>query len=695
MTVKNHAKPTIELLSYNLHRDADVTHSLLNHLDSMRFTALLVQEQHWTEYMKSSLIHHSWTLIEPSGKANGRNEQRRPRSAIYINNKLLSTKAFTPVTIPINDVTAITIDIEGHVKPTLVMSIYNDQSGCLINELRDYLHGNLNTEDYGTIIIAGDFNLHHPLWNAEGYRVHDSKADDLVEMMGEQGLRPLLPCGTITFPTPNEQGGTSIDLVWGNENAELSVLRCRISEDNDHGSDHYPIEICLNVQIKQVDCGNQESYDYTKTNWEVFKCIVAQRLPGPLDKNNLTPETIDEFAKGITDAIQHAICETTPIRKPCSFSKRWWNEDLTQLKRVSNRLRNRYKRTRNERDRQEWRSIANDYKLCIRLAKQNTWREFVEKADAKTIWTVKKYIDTIPTSTYIPTLDEGLAVSNTQKTEIFKSTFFPPPPPADLWDLSQNVEDIPPQVHLDTNITMQQMERAISKISPNKAPGPDVITNAVLKKGFSVLKHHLLSLAQGSFNAGHFPSIFKGTTTIVLRKRQRPDYTKPNAYRPIALECTIGKLLESIMAELISYITEVHELLPGHHYGGRPGRSAEDAMMVLKENIHAAWKESKIYSVVFMDVAGAFNNVHHERLIHNMRMRRIPETVTTWIKSVLCGRHTCLQFNGVRSETISTPAGVPQGSLLSPLLYMYYNSGALEVAKGRGLSLGFIDDITL
>src|SRR5438046_4878495 len=69
-------------------------------------------------------------------------------------------------------------------------------------------------------------------------------------------------------------------------------------------------------------------------------------------------------------------------------------------------------------------------------------------------------------------------------------------------------------------------------------------------------------------------------TTIVLRKPGNPDYTKPNAYRPIALENTLGKVFESIMADIISYLTETHELLPAQHYGGRPGRSAEDAIII-------------------------------------------------------------------------------------------------------------------
>jgi hypothetical protein len=90
---------------------------------------------------------------------------------------------------------------------------------------------------------------------------------------------------------------------------------------------------------------------------------------------------------------------------------------------------------------------------------------------------------------------------------------------------------------------------------------------------------------QISLRLRHFPKPFKHTTTVVLRKPSRPDYTKVKAYHPIALENTLGKIVESIIAEIISYFTET---LPAHHYGGRPGRSAEYAMMILSESIYRA-----------------------------------------------------------------------------------------------------------
>ena len=110
---------------------------------------------------------------------------------------------------------------------------------------------------------------------------------------------------------------------------------------------------------------------------------------------------------------------------------------------------------------------------------------------------------------------------------------------------------------------------------------------------------------QASIDLGHFPKSFKQTNTMMLKKIDKPNYTITKTYRPIALENTLGKVLESIMTDIISYLTETYELFPVHHYGERPERSAEDTMMILTENIYKAWKNKDIHS----DVHGRGRNL--------------------------------------------------------------------------------------
>ena len=205
-------------------------------------------------------------------------------------------------------------------------------------------------------------------------------------------------------------------------------------------------------------------------------------------------------------------------------------------------------------------------------AKYNTWREFVGTADEKTIWTIKKYMNSTRTQHYISTLNETTTTSE-EKAEQFTNALLPSLaslPQADTSDITDATQTYPEPMPYNTTITIQQLKRAIRKMAPDKAPGPDEITNHVLKRNFSVIQAHLLTMAQACINTGHFPSGYKKTITVVLRKPSKPDYIKPNAYRPIALENTIGKILESIATESLSYLIETHNLLPANHFGGCP-----------------------------------------------------------------------------------------------------------------------------
>jgi len=89
------------------------------------------------------------------------------------------------------------------------------------------------------------------------------------------------------------------------------------------------------------------------------------------------------------------------------------------------------------------------------------------------------------------------------------------------------------------------------------------------------------------------------------------------------------------MADVMSHLTERYQLLLSSHYEGHPGRSTEDAMMVLSESIYKSWKEKKMYTAILLDVAGSFNNVNYDRLIHNLKKHHKPESIAHWIKSFL------------------------------------------------------------
>src|SRR5947207_10595603 len=156
--------------------------------------------------------------------------------------------------------------------------------------------------------------------------------------------------------------------------------------------------------------------------------------------------------------------------------------------------------------------------------KWETWQKLVSEADEHSIWKVNKYLNSIPINTFIPTL-EGKATTNKQKLDTLKKIFFPSPPLADLSDIPK--ARYPKPMLTNHNITATQVKRAIDKLAPNKAPGPDEIPNHILKRCLSTLQSYILALAQQSMLTDHFPQSYKETIALVLRKPNKPNYTKP------------------------------------------------------------------------------------------------------------------------------------------------------------------------
>ena len=202
-----------------------------------------------------------------------------------------------------------------------------------------------------------------------------------------------------------------------------------------------------------------------------------------------------------------------------------------------------------------------------------------------------------------------------EKAEAFAETFFPPYPEADLSD-TRHYEY--PQPVPCPEITEEEVLEAIRLTSGDKAPGPDQTPNKVLKAFADIISRPLQELFNACLKIQHCPQHFKHSTTVVIPKPGKPSYKETKAYHPIALMNTIGKIFDSILARRLQYYAEHYHLLPRNHTGGRKATLSEHALHMLIEKVHAAWAEGRVASLLLLDVTGAFDNVSHERLTHNL-----------------------------------------------------------------------------
>jgi hypothetical protein len=165
---------------------------------------------------------------------------------------------------------------------------------------------------------------------------------------------------------------------------------------------------------------------------------------------------------------------------------------------------------------------------------------------------------------------------------------------------------------------------------------------------------HLLNLC---LNLGYHP--WKTATVVMINKPQKPDYTVPKAYRPIALLEYTGKLLEKIVAKCIYFNIEQHDLLPMTQYGSRPKHNAIDAAASLVHKIQGTIATGHAGALLLFDISGFFDNVNLLRATTILRNKGFPPSVCAWTQSFLTGRRAAIRMGNYVSEPFPVLNGTP------------------------------------
>ena len=159
-------------------------------------------------------------------------------------------------------------------------------------------------------------------------------------------------------------------------------------------------------------------------------------------------------------------------------------------------------------------------------------------------------------------------------------------------------------------------------------------------------------------------------------------------------------MLEKLITQRLTSTLEEHSLLPPTQFRARKHRSVTTAISLISELARAAWHADprNVVSILSLDLTGAFDNVSHDRLLETILKKGLPLWIHDIVKAFLKGRTTSLLFDSQTSQPFPTETGIPQGSPLSPILFLLVISPLLEATNKegrRGVSLGFVDDTNL
>ena len=217
------------------------------------------------------------------------------------------------------------------------------------------------------------------------------------------------------------------------------------------------------------------------------------------------------------------------------------------------------------------------------------------------------------------------------------------------------------EFEVECEVSPNTVIEALRKLPTGKAPGPDGIPNGALKEVCPEIAEELATAISNCLKEGTFPRSMKESTTVVVRKERKKDYSLPQSYRPVALENTIAKVIEKIVADRMSEASEENKLLPWTQMGARKNRSTLSALELLTSCVQTAWKARPgcVVSMLSLDISGAYDHVSHKRLLWVLENKGFPKWILQFIQNFLSERRTKISFVGYKSPWIYTDAGIP------------------------------------
>ena len=537
---------------------------------------------------------------------------------------------------------------------------------------------NLKKADYVTFLqtlgarflAGGDFNAKNISF---GSRLTNTKGRELSDAVAEIRAEVQSSGKPTYWPTDPDKVPDLIDFFIVKNLNDRNIL---VEEADDLFSDHTAVKLTLSTSVLLKP--PQPFLCNKWTDWEGFQSDLADliNLSIPLKTQDQLDSEVEQFTKDI----QKAAWNNTPTVSK-KTSGHYYPHEVLNLIHEKRKARKKWQQTRSPADKTVLNGLCEQVKMEIRKYKNETMSNYLQNLSSNkdseySLWTCTKNLKR-PKS-HVPPIrkdDLGWARSNQEKADLFAEHLTSVFTPHEMEDVDPEEIRIPEQYPLDEPIkhtTPKEVKAEINKINVKKCPGFDLVTGQIMKhlpqKG--IIK--LTNLINAAFRLKYVPALWKVAEIIMIPKPGKAA-CEVSSYRPISLLPITAKIFEKILLKRLQPEIEKRQVIPNHQFGFREKHGTIDQVHRITQVIENALEEKQICSTLFLDVAQAFDKVWHEGLIRKLSSF-LPRSFVEILQSYISERVFRVKHEESYSKVMPIKAGVPQGSVLGPVLYVLYTS---------------------
>uniref|UniRef100_A0A3P9M519 Reverse transcriptase domain-containing protein n=1 Tax=Oryzias latipes TaxID=8090 RepID=A0A3P9M519_ORYLA len=613
--------------------------------------------------------------------------------ALYVDKTLHFRVVNSMTAVVDNMLECLTIEISQENQKNIVVSCIYRTPGSNMDMFTGLME-KMFVDKNKVIFVCGDFNI--DLLNP-----HKIKAvEEFINTMYSICLFPR-----ITKPSRiTASCATLIDNIFSNDTENKTVNGLLINEI----SDHLPVFTVYDSSYVNHKLHFSMGYRRIKTETSInaFKTELLEHNWDVIYQKETVDEAYDYFLR-IFGSMYDKHCPVKKFKKKIKyFHCPWITKGLQNACKKKNTLYNNYLKKRTKEAEIKYKKYKNKLTQIIRTCKKEYYGKLLEenKSNIKKTWGILNTIlrkgnkeDSYPK--YFISKSEEID----QREEIAKrfNDFFVnvgpelekqiPDPGTFRKDVQMLIDRNPSSMFLNP-VTENEILKTVRGMKGKLSTDVNGIDMALVKTVISGILKPLEYIFNLSFQTGSFPNQMKIAKVIPLYKTgNKHHFTN---YRPVSMLPQLSKILEKMFITRLNSFIEKHKILDEGQYGFRSNRSTSLALMNVIENITNAIDNKKHVIGVFIDLKKAFDTINHCILIHKLDRYGIRGLVLDWIRSYLSNRKQFVKVDGACSQCLDIVCGVPQGSVLGPILFILYINDLFQVSNKLRLVL-FADDTNL